>query len=83
MDKDKVINDRTSRIIAFLKDNNVFHNYVKYRKCDIGEYYPFRDLNTFFNLISQAFIWSDTEEGPYFWSKLDNELKLILSSSSK
>lgn len=64
--------NKLEKFLSFLKENKVYYRFLKIINFDTK--YIIKALNEFpFSIISNAFTWSNTEEGHDFWHDLDNK----------
>ena len=61
-------------LTSFLKENDCYYQYIKNYNNYSNEYYmPLTILKYSYNLINNAFIWRETNEGFDYWEKKHEE----------
>ncbi len=61
-------------LTSFLKENDCYYQYIKNYNNYSNEYYmPLTILKYSYNLINNAFVWRETNEGFDYWEKIHNE----------
>lgn len=57
-------------LTSFLKENDCYYQYIKNYNNYSNEYYmPLTILKYSYNLINNAFVWRETNEGFDYWEK--------------
>jgi hypothetical protein len=61
-------------LTSFLKENDCYYQYIKNYNNYSNEYYmPLTILKYSYNLINNAFVWRETNEGFDYWEKKHEE----------
>ena len=61
-------------LTSFLKENDCYYQYIKNYNNYSNEYYmPLTILKYSYNLINNAFVWRETNEGFDYWRKKHEE----------
>lgn len=61
-------------LTSFLKENDCYYQYIKNYNNYSNEYYmPLTILKYSYNLINNAFVWGETNEGFDYWEKKHEE----------
>jgi len=61
-------------LTSFLKENDCYYQYIKNYNNYSNEYYmPLTILKYSYNLINNAFVWRETNEGFDYWKKKHEE----------
>lgn len=61
-------------LTSFLKENDCYYQYIKNYNNYNNEYYmPLTILKYSYNLINNAFVWRETNEGFDYWGKKHEE----------
>lgn len=61
-------------LTSFLKENDCYYQYIKNYNNYSNEYYmPLTILKYSYNLINNAFVWRETNEGFDYWEKIHEE----------